>query len=184
MRVMLKLSDEQAGVLRDAVARARRVAGLVERVDDLYAQVQRQIDQRRPRCDVSGRCCRFEEYGHRLFVTTVELAAFVESVSESAPARGGSVSDALRDAPSAARRDADRRAGACPYQVDKLCSVHTVRPFGCRIFFCDPTATDWQQEQYEHFHLRLRQLHTELDVPYLYVEWLEALRAIGHVSRA
>jgi hypothetical protein len=63
-----------------------------------------------------------------------------------------------------------------------LCSVHTIRPFGCRIFFCDATATDWLAEQYERFHARIRRLHEELAVPYFYVEWREGLRAAGLAS--
>jgi len=163
---MLKLSDENARILRDAVQEAQKHPDLQARVRSLYADVQAQIDLRKPRCDISGRCCRFDEYGHRLFVTTVEIAAFVGSLHADSCGVG---SDPARVGVQ----------GACPYQIAKLCTVHLIRPFGCRIFFCDPTATDWQQEQYETFHLRLRQLHEELGVPYLYVEWLEALKAVG-----
>lgn len=67
----------------------------------------------------------------------------------------------------------------CPYQQNKLCTVHAIRPFGCRMFFCDATSTDWQNQMYEQFHSELRQLHDELAVPYFYVEWRQALRAIG-----
>jgi Fe-S-cluster containining protein len=66
----------------------------------------------------------------------------------------------------------------CPFQVDGLCGVHGIRPFGCRIFFCDETSTAWQHEMYERLHGRLRALHDELQVPYFYVEWRFALRAI------
>jgi hypothetical protein len=58
-----------------------------------------------------------------------------------------------------------------------LCGVHAIRPFGCRIFFCDPTAGDWQQQQYELFHAELKKLHERFDVPYFYVEWRFALNA-------
>ena len=67
----------------------------------------------------------------------------------------------------------------CPFQQNKLCSVHGIRPFGCRIFFCDPTATDWQNAQYERFHADLKRLHEQLGVPYQYVEWRQALSALG-----
>jgi Fe-S-cluster containining protein len=67
----------------------------------------------------------------------------------------------------------------CPLQKENLCSVHAIRPFGCRIFFCDTTATQWQQERYELFHAELKQLHERFDVPYFYVEWRSALAAIG-----
>src|SRR5690348_9608071 len=95
-----------------------------EAVAQVYTDVQRAIDSRRPVCAMSGRCCRFEEYGHRLFVTTMEMAAFVASLGST---------DAMK------RWDGT----GCPFQVNRLCSVHTIRPFGCRMFFCDPSATEW-----------------------------------------
>jgi Fe-S-cluster containining protein len=148
--------DEAAG--RDDVLAA---------VGALYADVQRQIDERRPRCDVSGRCCRFEQYGHRLFVTTLELAAFVHELrrlkgDDPPPGWDGT---------------------GCPFQSNKLCTVHAIRPFGCRMFFCDATSTDWQNQQYEHFHARLKRLHEELSVPYFYVEWRQGLAAVGLSGR-
>lgn len=71
----------------------------------------------------------------------------------------------------------------CPFQLANLCSVHTIRPFGCRVFFCDQTATDWQQRQYEYFHAELKRLHERLEVPYFYLEWRQVLRALRHEIR-
>jgi hypothetical protein len=68
--------------------------------------------------------------------------------------------------------------GGCPFQVGGLCSVHTIRPFGCRVFFCDATSDGWQHEQYERFHGELKRLHDELRVPYQYLEWRDALRQL------
>jgi Fe-S-cluster containining protein len=73
----------------------------------------------------------------------------------------------------------ETNSGGCPFQHARLCAVHQIRPFGCRIFFCDPASNQWQTEQYERFHARLKRLHEALNVAYLYVEWREALRAIG-----
>jgi len=67
----------------------------------------------------------------------------------------------------------------CPFQVNKLCTVRSARPMGCRLFFCDATSTDWQQQQYEIFHARLKQLHETLAVPYFYVEWRQGLAVIS-----
>lgn len=132
---------------------------VVSAVRGVYERVQKQIDLRRPLCVASGRCCRFEAFGHRLFVTTIELAAFV------------------RELPDAAVQMTD--PGGCPFQVAKLCSVHGIRPFGCRIFFCDATAEGWQQEQYEAFHGQIKRLHESLGVDYFYTEWRSALERVG-----
>jgi hypothetical protein len=47
------------------------------------------------------------------------------------------------------------------------------------MFFCDPTATQWQNDLYERFHSQLKSLHGELEVPYQYLEWRAALAALG-----
>jgi Fe-S-cluster containining protein len=114
-------------------------------------------------CVVSGRCCRFEEFGHRLFVTTLELARFVHDV--------GSI----------AVPDAWDGTG-CPFQKAKLCTVHAIRPFGCRMFFCDATSTEWQNAAYERFHADLKRLHEQFEVPYFYLEWRQALRALNFIG--
>lgn len=70
-----------------------------------------------PRCDASGRCCRFTEYGHTLFLSHFEA----ELLLEAAPPYEPPVS-----------RD------GCPFQVNSLCTARDARPLGCRIYFCDP----------------------------------------------
>jgi Fe-S-cluster containining protein len=153
-------------------------------VRQIYADLQQRIDQRRPVCLVSGRCCRFDEYGHRLYVTTAELAAFVAELPQTSSLRQkprASVQAATaRLLPLAARGTVPQpRQGGCIFQDGKLCRVHAIRPMGCRIFFCDATATDWQREVYEHFHARLKELHRDLSIPYAYVEWRLACQKIG-----
>ena len=157
----MRLTADQQSVVRDAVQIAQVIPDLTARVDALYADVQRAIDTRRPRCDASGACCQFAKYGHVLFVSTIELAAFD-----------------LRRPPNDSP-DGD----GCRYQVNGRCTAHPVRPFGCRIFFCDPTAAGWQEDHYELFHTRLKAMHDELNVPYLYVEWRQGLAAIDHTAQ-
>jgi Fe-S-cluster containining protein len=147
--------------LRSAVESAAGRPEIRSIVRDLYARLQAQIDERKPICIASGRCCRFEEYGHRLYVTTIELAAFLNQLQQTIPP------PTLTSQP-----------GGCPFQIGKLCGVHAIRPFGCRVFFCDPTAESWQNEQYEQFHAELKRLHEELAIPYFYVEWRQALTAL------
>jgi Fe-S-cluster containining protein len=145
--------------LKDAVIAASRLPAALDSVERLYRSVQEEIDRRRPLCVVSGRCCRFEEYGHRLFVTTLELARFVHDASSiQAPENWDGT--------------------GCPFQKAKLCTVHAIRPFGCRMFFCDATSTEWQNAAYERFHSELKRLHETLAVPYFYLEWRQALKLL------
>jgi Fe-S-cluster containining protein len=159
-RGVIRLSDEQVVTFRDAVERASARPEVRAAVKNVYLALQDAIDLRKPVCVTSGRCCRFDEFGHKLFVTTMELGTFLHELeaSQAGPFRAGS---------------SER---FCPFQQTNLCSVHPIRPFGCRIFFCDATSTDWQQAQYSRFHEELKRLHQELQVRYFYVEWLQALR--------
>ena len=68
-------------MLRESVRAAAVRADVSAAVGRVYADVQAAIDERKPPCAISGRCCRFEEYGHRLYVTTLELAAFVRELN-------------------------------------------------------------------------------------------------------
>ena len=87
------------------------------RVLEVYATADRAVSAAAPRCDASGRCCRFTEYGHSLFISQFEA----ELLLETAPAYDTPVT-----------RD------GCPFQVDNLCTARNERPLGCRIYFCDP----------------------------------------------
>jgi len=156
------------GELAQAVRLARQRPEVLSAVGQLYREMDARTARRQPVCRRSGRCCRFDEFGHRLYVTTMELAAFVASLAGlelPAGVGGGST------------------RGACPFQAGGLCCVHAIRPFGCRVYFCDPSAMEWQEDQYETLHGRLRQLHDELGVAYFYVEWRAALENIGPIAR-
>src|SRR4029077_10178830 len=107
---------------------------------------------RGPVCRSSGRCCRFEQYGHRLYVTAAELGHF-------ARVHGGKVEgEKTKDE----RRETKDKSPislpvffegstveGCPYQVDGLCAAREARPLGCRVYFCDENAQGWQQGVYE-----------------------------------
>ncbi|HET6251951.1 MAG TPA: hypothetical protein VFE47_29975 [Tepidisphaeraceae bacterium] len=182
--------------LRQAVLAAAGRVDVGEAVAAVYSALADEIDLRRPICKTSGRCCRFEEFGHRLYVTTLELAKFVGDRSASQAAFNA------QNAAGAARETGDCAQGpgrrglpifpnpkseisnpaptagetGCRFQISGLCGVHAIRPFGCRIFFCDETSTQWQHALYERLHGKLRSLHDELRVPYHYVEWRFALK--------
>ena len=155
---MFQLTESQLDQARHAILSASARSDVRTAVQKIYSELQSQIDLRRPKCIMSGRCCRFEEFGHHLYVTTLELATFLRDLKESP--------------------DPNWTGQGCPFQKNNLCSVHTIRPFACRLFFCDSTSTDWQHEQYQLFHTRLRHLHDDLAVPYFYLEWRQALGLI------
>ena len=85
---------------------------------EVYAAADAAVRAAGPRCDSSGRCCRFTEYGHTLFISQFEADILLES----APPYAKPVT-----------RD------GCPFQIDSLCTARDARPLGCRIYFCDPS---------------------------------------------
>ena len=158
----LAIPPSAADDIRRAVRAAAARRDVPPAVQSIYDDLAVQVQQRRPVCEMSGRCCRFEDYGHRLYVTTIELAAFARGIEQGGPVPAMQAWD----------------GAGCPFQVSKLCGVHPIRPFGCRIFFCDPTATQWQNDLYERHHATLKRLHEQLDIPYYYLEWRTALRIL------
>lgn len=134
---------------------------------ELFAKLDADIASRMPTCWLSGKCCHFDTYGHRLYITALEVAWLVIQL----------------DAPSRARlRDsALPELDGCPFQVSKLCSVHALRPLGCRTYFCDPAARAWQSPLYEQFLCELRELHDLHTLPYRYMEWRIALSEVRDI---
>jgi Fe-S-cluster containining protein len=170
--------------LRQAVFEAARRSDVTQAVAAVYSALADAINLRRPICKTSGRCCRFEEFGHRLYVSTMELAKFVADRAASGEQSAGDRPAQPQPNRPHALPIFTKSAGGltglvgpgCPFQVDGLCQAHEIRPFGCRIFFCDETSTQWQHDMYEQLHGQLRRLHEDLNVPYHYVEWRFALR--------
>ncbi len=150
------MNGETPSVLWRSWREAARAAAVDAALRQLYDDLARAVERRGARCWLSGRCCHFDAYGHRLYVTGLEVAWVLEQ--EGTP-------------PVAAEPGA-----ACPYQSERQCTIHASRPLGCRIFFCQEGTEDWQQALYERKLAQLRTLHEQFKVPYRYMEWLAALR--------
>jgi hypothetical protein len=144
-------------------------------VAHILANADADIAAHKPACRNSGRCCRFEEYGHRLYVTSAELLHFAHThvappASCPLPAPTHAIS-----LPQFFSSDAPR---GCPYQIDNLCTAREARPLGCRVYFCDASAQSWQNELYEKYHSQLVALHDQFQLSYCYLEWRAALREL------
>jgi len=120
---------------------------LRQRVLDIYAAVDTAVAAAGPRCDASGRCCRFTEYGHTLFLSQFEADILLAS----APPFAKPVS-----------RD------TCPFQVNNLCTARDERPLGCRIYFCDPSYTQTGNRITEDAVAALKQLADETGAAWRY----------------
>jgi Fe-S-cluster containining protein len=125
-----------------------------EAMREFYRDVDASIASHQPVCINRGNCCKFASYGHRLYVTDVELDYFL-----------------LHEPP----RPVAPAAVACPYQEGGRCTAREHRPLGCRIFFCDENSRNWQGPEYERHLERLKQIGQRFGISYRYREWLSAL---------
>jgi len=115
----------------------------------LYAELDAEIRRLGPKCDLSGRCCRFVEYGHTLFLSEPEAALLVS------------------DAPPPSRLVDD--GATCPWQDDRgHCTAREARPIGCRVYFCDPNYETNAPGLSEAFIARLKTLVNDLALPWNY----------------
>jgi hypothetical protein len=144
-------------ILADALFAAARRPEVIAAIRELYAEVDREVAGQSPTCWNKGACCRFGEYGHRLYVTSLEVAYYL-AAGGPAPRVTGNV---------------------CPHAWDGKCHARDCRPLGCRIFYCDPNAQHWQGPLTEKFLARLRKLHQQFDVPYVYADWITMLKNVS-----
>jgi hypothetical protein len=110
------------------------------RVLALYQEVDRAVAAAGPVCVASGRCCRFKEYGHVLFLSNLEADVL------------------LADAPPYEQRVSP---DFCPFQKGNLCTAREPRPLGCRIYYCDPNYQETGNRLSETYLHRLKELARE-----------------------
>ncbi len=137
--------------------------GLLAIYDDLAADISRAA----PVCELSGRCCRFKEYGHTLFLSRPEAELLLE--------QGLPENAVVHEA-------------GCPFQIDGLCTARERRPLGCRVYYCDPNYAEVGERLSERYITRLKRLHdqssTGWDYRPLYHFLREAAARFGHGATA
>lgn len=121
----------------------------------LYATTDAAVAAAAPVCEISGRCCRFREYGHTLFLSRPE-AEFL--LSEGLP-------------PAAVVNDE-----GCPFQQQGRCTARERRPLGCRIYFCDVRYEGTGEQISETAIAALKQLHEATSTPWEYRPLIHFLR--------
>ena len=129
---------------------------LRRKVLELYREVDAAVATAGPVCIASGRCCRFKEYGHVLYLSSLEADVLLAG----APSYEKPVS-----------RD------FCPFQKDNLCTAREPRPLGCRVYYCDPAYQETGNQITETYLARLKSLAREHGVPWRYAPLHEFLNA-------
>lgn len=132
-------------------------AELASGMEEIYAEVEREVSGASPRCDRSGACCMFGEYGHRLYATRAEALLFAS--------RHGAPQGPVGEE-------------TCPYQRDNLCTAREGRPLSCRVFYCDPGWKGRGEDLTERMLRRIGVLSERLGIERGYRPFLEHLRAM------
>ncbi len=129
----------------------------------IYRALEADVAAAGPVCELSGRCCRFREFDHTLFLTAPEADLL------------------LAEAPTPPRPLDD--GDTCPWQDDRgHCTARDARPLGCRVYFCDPSYQERAHELTEAYLGRLRVLVQAHDLAWNYAplhRHLHAARADG-----
>lgn len=140
---------------------------LAEALQILYRDLDAEVSLAGPTCELSGRCCRFQEYGHTLFLSAPEAEYL------------------LSHAPPPARPLDD--GATCPWQDARgACTAREARPLGCRVYFCDPSYQQTAHELSERYIARLKRLVGSLSLPWGYAPLHRHLReaAVGNPADA
>jgi len=128
---------------------------LIKQVKQIYDWLDTQIKNNRrvkDSCHACGKCCSFEEFGHRLFITTPELYLLNSTVKETR----------------------SMTTDTCPYNKDGKCSIYKHRFAGCRIFFCKADK-NFQSVLTENALKKLKQICRQFNIPYRYMDLKTAL---------
>lgn len=120
---------------------------LKRRILEMYEEVDREVARAKPVCVASGKCCRFKEYGHTLFLSRLEADVLLEA----APPYEKPVT-----------------ADFCPFQKGNLCTAREPRPLGCRVYFCDPAYQETGNQITEKYLKRLKALAEEGETEWRY----------------
>jgi Fe-S-cluster containining protein len=105
----------------------------------LYDDLDAEVAKLGPICQLSGRCCHFEEYGHTLFLSNAEVQFLLEVAPE--PSR------------------ALDQGKTCPWQnASGHCTAREGRPIGCRVYYCDPHYERRAHDISERFIAQLKEL--------------------------
>ncbi len=117
------------------------------KVLEIYHAADAAVAAAGPVCVASGRCCRFKEYGHTLFISNLEA-------------------DVLLDAAPPYEQPAS--PDFCPFQKENLCTAREPRPLACRVYYCDPAYQETGQQISEEYLRRLKRLAQEEGLAWRY----------------
>jgi Fe-S-cluster containining protein len=130
---------------------------LIDSVRQIYDQIDtagKNSPALSGKCSACGKCCSFESFGHRLYITPPELDYLAFHIGK------GNIRS--------------MKNGVCPFNEYGKCTVYDYRFASCRIFCCTGDK-DFQSRLTESTLAELKQLCIEFELAYSYMQLSEAL---------
>lgn len=131
----------------------KRDSEIAEAVGRVHEWIDSELAGEKASCKACGKCCDFDGFGHRLFVTKPEMIYLRVKLSDNTQ---------------------PMKTARCPYNVDAECQIHRHRFAGCRIFFCGGDA-DMQSRLTEAALVRFKSIGSEFGLDYEYADLRTAL---------
>lgn len=116
-------------------------------IELVYTDLDRELAALGHSCRACGQCCDLVRNNYRLYLSTLELALIRQRLGVA--------------------RLPPQRDGRCGFQLDAKCTIHQVRPLGCRTFFCQAKGMHLQ-ELYDKYLKRLKALADRYAVEWNY----------------
>ena len=104
---------------------------------DIYHKLDSELKGINPGCDACGTCCHFDNYGHELYASTIEIDYILRNVNVP---------------------HFDPNQKTCPFLVENKCTIRKFRTLGCRVFFCNPDYKETSQEIYNKYYKMIKDI--------------------------
>ncbi|PKL47368.1 MAG: hypothetical protein CVV39_05795 [Planctomycetes bacterium HGW-Planctomycetes-1] len=136
---------------------------ICKQVSQIYDWLDSQIKSMNVECQTCGKCCNFDAFGHKLFITTPELLYFKKNIviSSEVPINRDGAEKSIQK-------------NICPYLKDGKCAARNFRFAGCRIFFCKADSEKINKLSEQAIE-KFKTLCDEYNFPYRYVNLATAL---------
>jgi Fe-S-cluster containining protein len=144
------------------VAGCETIGQIAQEVAEVYEWLSTQIrrsGELAGSCKACGKCCDFDRFDHRLFVTTPELIYL-----------------AAKFGPEPIKLMTN---GRCPYNMNDKCTIYENRFAGCRVFCCAGDA-DYQGRLSESALKKLKRICARFGLAYRYADLGTALSSFAH----
>lgn len=130
----------------------RQRESLFKNLKNIYECLEQDFKNIDQPCTQCGSCCNFKDFGHRLYISSLEFA-YVSSHLKCYKVHNLDV---------------------CPYMQNQLCSARNYRMLGCRTFFRLHQKKDEMQAQdlYEAYLKQLKKIYKDHEIPWEYKDFM------------